>query len=146
MKPPSVWTMTVVSTLALAWACGGNDSGDGVTNGGTAVDETIEVVARDIRFEPDEITVEAGKTVRVVLVNEDVGTAHDLEAEGLEVRRLEGGGHEGGHGDDNVLAVHSEEGEESAIVFVAETPGTYLIYCTVDGHRVAGMVGQIIVV
>jgi plastocyanin len=139
-----VMTMLALGAVVVAIGCGGDSGDDGAA--GEPVDEVIEVAARDIRFVPDEITIPAGKTIRLVLVNEDEGTAHDLEAEGMTVRRLEGGGHPGEHGGGDMLAVHSEEGERSAVVFVAETPGTYEIFCTVLGHRDAGMVGRIIVV
>ena len=137
-------TMLAAAALVVGVGCGGGSGDDEAS--GEPVDEVIEVAARDIRFVPDEITIPAGKTVRLVLVNEDEGTAHDLEAEGLTVRRMEGGGHPGEHGGGDMLAVHSEEGERSSVVFVAETPGTYEIFCTVPGHRDAGMVGRIIVV
>lgn len=137
----------VAAAIALVVsACGGSDSDPADGEGDSDVRE-VEVFARDLRFEPDEIRITAGETVRLVLVNEDQGTDHDLSAEGLVVRRIEGGGHGEGH-DDNAdeLVVHASSEESSEIVFVADAPGTYDIYCTVDGHRDAGMVGRIIVV
>ncbi|MEO6486365.1 MAG: multicopper oxidase domain-containing protein, partial [Thermoanaerobaculia bacterium] len=65
------------------------------------------------------------------------------------VRRIEGGAgaqHGGGNGGDDGLAVHVAEGGTSSLVFVADAPGTYVIFCTVDYHREAGMVGVIKVV
>ena len=47
------------------------------------------------------------------------------------------------------LHVHSEhlrqEGDTSVMVFTAHTPGTYNYYCSIPGHRDAGMEGTIIV-
>ena len=51
-----------------------------------------------------------------------------------------------GNGGDDGLALHVAEGGTSSIIFVADAPGTYVIFCTVDNHREAGMVGVIKVV
>lgn len=141
----AVLGLAMVVVAAAAAACGGG-GGDEARSDGVVIDREIEVTARDVKFVPDEITISAGETVRLVLVNEDDGTEHDLEAEGMMVQRMEGGGHGGGHDAGDMLALHTMEGETSEIVFVAETPGTYAIYCTVSGHRDAGMVGTITVV
>lgn len=139
--------------VAVAAAGCGNSGDEGVTStanpSGDGVDQVIEVEARDTQFFPNEITVQAGQTVKLVLSNKDAGTDHDLEAEGMMVRRIEGGAgaqHGGGHDRSDMLAIHTSEGETSSITFVAETPGTYEIFCTVDNHREAGMVGVIKVV
>jgi|CXWL01.1.fsa_nt_gi plastocyanin len=141
-----------VIMAVVAAGCGGSgdDGATGTANpSGDGVDQVIEVEARDTQFFPNEITVQAGQTVKLVLSNKDAGTDHDLQAEGMMVRRIEGGAgaqQGGGHGGGDMLAIHTAEGGTSSIVFVADTPGTYEIFCTVDRHREAGMVGVIKVV
>ncbi len=136
----------IAATLAAAAvACGGGSSSDDI-----AVDETITIDAQNVKFVPSEFSVPSGKTVKLVLVNKDKGTEHDLASDDMMVRRMSGGGHGGGHdegasGDMMMLAVHSKEGESSAIIFRADKPGTYAIHCTIPGHKDAGMVGTITV-
>ena len=122
-----------------------DDSMDGSMDEVTA-DVTIEVEAKDTRFVPDDIEVPAGKTVRLILKNSDAGTDHDLQAGTLDIRRIEGGAMGDEHGGGGALALHASEGESSEIVFVADLPGTYDIFCTVDDHKDQGMVGRIRVV
>ncbi len=144
----------IVAVAVFASSCGGSGDNDASPTASMherheeGIDQTIEIEARDTKFVPDEITVEAGQTVKLVLKNNDAGTDHDLEAEGLMVRVVSGGAgsEHGEHGGGGTLAVHAAAGEGSSVVFVADTPGTYEIYCTVDGHRDAGMVGTIKVV
>ena len=113
------------------------------------VDETVTIDAKNVKFVPNNVTVTAGKTVRLILVNQDKGTEHDLASDDLMISMMSGGGHGGGHDSGAAsgmkLAVHTKEGETSSVVFIAETPGTYAVYCTVPGHKAAGMVGTITV-
>jgi nitrite reductase (NO-forming) len=75
-----------------------------------------------------ELRVPAGATVAVTVVNGD-GIEHDLTID--------------------VLGLHSDhvvtKGESSTVAFRAETPGRYAYYCTLPGHRQAGMEGVLLV-
>lgn len=44
-----------------------------------------------------------------------------------------------------VLHVHTGSGEQASVTFTPTEPGTYEFYCTVPGHREAGMIGQLTV-
>lgn len=82
----------------------------------------IEVVARDFSFSPTEVTVPAGTTVNVVVVN-DGGLPHDVTIPAF------------GFG---VAAVSGTRASASLTVGGA---GRYELFCSVPGHRDAGMQG-----
>ncbi len=148
MKMRAAGIGSLVALALIAAACGGGDSS---TDEDVAVDQTITIDAKNVKFVPDSITIQAGQTVRLVLTNNDAGTEHDLASDDLRVSMMQGGGHGGGHGSAGdadssmMLAVHTKEGETSSAIFKADTPGTYNIYCTIAGHKDAGMVGMITV-
>lgn len=139
----------LITLVLIAAACGGGDSS---TDEDVAVDQTITIDAKNVKFVPDSITIQAGQTVRLVLTNSDKGTEHDLASDDLPLSMIQGGGNGGGHGSTTgtyapiMLAVHAKDGETSSVIFKADTPGTYNIYCTIAGHKDAGMVGTITVV
>lgn len=85
----------------------------------------IEVTASSFEFEPDEITVTAGEDVAVVLTSTDL--LHDFTVDGLDVH------------------VAADVDETVAGGLRADEPGQYTYYCTVPGHREAGMEGTLIV-
>jgi plastocyanin len=84
--------------LALPLAgCGGDDD-DG---GDSAASEeqrpsgpTTDITARDFRFEPSEVTLEAGREVTIVLTNED-DAEHNITVEDLDVDEDADGGEAG---------------------------------------------------
>ncbi len=49
------------------------------------------------------------------------------------------------HGDDFSLHVSADAGQSNKLVFTPSEAGEYEIYCSVEGHKEAGMVGKIIV-
>jgi plastocyanin len=85
----------------------------------------IEVTATSFEFDPDEIRVAPGEDIAIVLTSEDV--LHDFTIDELDAH------------------VAAERGETSTGGFTASEPGEYVYYCTVSGHRGAGMEGTLIV-
>ncbi len=102
-------------------------------------------------FEPKEIRARVGQTVRVVLDNQGLAL-HDFNVEGMPVRVVmatgaEHGGHETGAEGDNGMTLHvaSDPGQKGELEFVPLKPGTYVFFCSVLGHKEAGMEGRLIV-
>lgn len=95
-------------------------AGDGATGGG------LTFVARDIEYSQAPSTAPAGE-VTVELINEGA-IVHDVAIEEL---------------DDTVVA--TAPGGQTASGQVALEPGTYTYYCTIPGHRAAGMEGTLTV-
>ena len=106
----------------------------GVAGGVMAADRWIErgatqitVVARDARFTPADVRIDAGQTVVLSFTNEDAAF-HDWEVQGLA----------------NVDA-GARPRQTQKIRFRIDEPGSYQIVCTVPGHAEAGMAGTLIV-
>jgi len=74
-----------------------------------------------------DVVVDAGATARITVVNGD-GIPHDLVLPGLGIKS----------------ATLSGKGA-STDVFVTADEGSYVYYCSVSGHRQAGMEGRLIV-
>jgi plastocyanin len=85
----------------------------------------IEVTATSFEFDPDEIRVEAGENVAIVLTSEDI--LHDFTIDEIDAH------------------VAADRGETEEGGFTAGEPGRYTYYCTVAGHRDAGMEGTLVV-
>lgn len=80
---------------------------------------SVEIVAGSLAFRPGALEVAAGENVAVTLRSTDV--AHDLTI------------------DDPGFHVHVDAGETEKVGLRIDTPGTYRAYCSVPGHRAAGM-------
>ncbi len=102
---------------------GGSSSSAPVVVPQDAQRETVRAV--EFAFQPDALAVKAGRPVAITFENE--GTAgHDYtvhDASGAQV--------EGGH-------AYAGPGERATLVVTLE-PGTYEVWCTIAGHRQAGM-------
>jgi len=87
----------------------------------------IDLNATDKSFEPDEIKVHAGQRVELTLVNNNE-LSHDFVIEGTDIKTM-------------LL----DKDEIDTIVFELEERANYSFYCSVPGHREAGMEGLIVV-
>jgi plastocyanin len=85
----------------------------------------IEVSASSFAFDPDEIEVKAGEDVAIVLTSTDI--LHDFTIDELDAH------------------VAVDAGETATGGLRADEPGSYTFYCTVPGHREAGMEGTLLV-
>ena len=101
-----------------------NQASDSMMEEG-AVKEFI-VESKGLNFTPNEIKVKVGDTVRVTYKN-TLGK-HDwtLDEFGAKTQML-------------------DAGQEETVEFVADKAGTFEFYCSVAGHRAAGMKGTLVV-
>lgn len=107
---------------------GHEDKGHGHDETASVVAEgarEIAVTATDFAFDPDEIAAEAGEDLAIVLTSEDM--VHDFVIDELDVH------------------VAADRGETATGGVTADEPGTYTYYCSVPGHRAAGMEGTMTV-
>lgn len=99
----------------------GHDSSSPVAEGARRVD----VEATSFEFDPDEITVTAGEDIAIALTAQNI--LHDFTIDELDAH------------------VSADKGETAEGGLRAEEPGRYTYYCSVAGHREAGMEGTLIV-
>ena len=145
----------------------GHDFDFGQPGKASAATRTVEIVMRDIAFEPETVTVKAGETIRFVLKNEgqllhefNIGTAamhaeHQKEmAEmldhgmitptGMDHKMMamdHGSGHAPmRHDDPNTALV--EPGKTAELVWTFTRDMELEFACNIPGHYEAGMVGK----
>ncbi|HEX6423544.1 MAG TPA: plastocyanin/azurin family copper-binding protein [Acidimicrobiales bacterium] len=107
----------VAGALVLA-ACGGDDGDLPAVEGPTS--PSLDVVATEMAYDPDAVAVAAG-TIEVVLRNEG-RLLHDLRIS------------------DQPFIIEATAGA-TATGQVALEAGSYAFYCSLPGHREAGMEG-----
>ena len=122
--------LVVIAALALGLAgCGGQVSGGGSQTSKNAPVQpgarVILVTASSFSFTPNVITVTAGENVAIRLRSDDAFHTFTIQGQGT------------------VVSVNA--GQIASGGFRLRTPGRYVFYCSVPGHRAAGMVGTIIV-
>ena len=127
----------LVIALTLA-ACGG-------TAATLTAPKTITLNLTEFQFQPTDITANVGQPIKLVLKNN--GTVlHDLVSVEAKVEVIEEHGAEHDMaGMETALHAAVEPGQQSTLEFTATAPGTYAFYCTIAGHREAGMEGKLIV-
>jgi uncharacterized cupredoxin-like copper-binding protein len=157
--------LATLTTIALVLATGG------IASSVAAVEDTApmgtEEAPRDIvitmtdalRFDPEEIGVMAGETVRFVLEN-PTAAAHDFTLGDLESQELHnaqmaaGMTHDEETGEDDAdhdeagegglpAPVTIQPGETVTVLATFDVPGEVLIGCHQPGHWEAGMRGTI---
>jgi uncharacterized cupredoxin-like copper-binding protein len=111
-----------VATAAFAGGCGDDSPGADLPAVEGPVSPRLELTAREMAYEPDAIAVEAGD-VEVVLHN--AGTIlHDLRVA------------------DQPFILEAKAGETTTSKVTLE-PGRYGLFCSLPGHREAGMTGVV---
>ncbi len=127
----------VAASALAACSSGGSSSSSMGSMGGSKEAANASVVkgAREIRlrgtsfaFNQKAINVSANEQVTIVFTATDA--EHDVTVEGVQ-----GVGH----------IVHAQKGETARGGLKIAAPGTYNFYCSVSGHRKAGMTGQLVV-
>ena len=138
--------MRLLASLSLAFvlaACASNQP----TDGGGSVSRTIAVSMSDqLRFEPAQLQVEPGETVRFEVTN-DGDIVHefligDEAAQAAFEEEMAGG--EMDHDSDAGVSVEPGQTESFDYTFASEK-GEILAGCHEPGHYDAGMVARIVI-
>ncbi len=148
MKKVAAPLVLVLAALALA-ACGSSDSGStsapettaestganaggaggGEGSGGSSVVEVEAVDGAGLEYTSDQATAKAGQVS--IDFNNPQGLSHDVAVENAAGETI---------GQTDLVA----DGSTTATIGDLE-PGEYTFYCTVPGHREAGMEGTLTV-
>jgi uncharacterized cupredoxin-like copper-binding protein len=143
--------LLLVLTAVILAACSPTEAAVPVPEPAEPLD--VSLMATDIAFNQNEVEVEAGRPVRLTLQNQGV-LEHDFSIMEIPLNgritmtmtNADVGAHDMGHMSDMPkLHLAAPTNGSNAIEFTPSTPGEYQFYCTVAGHREAGMVGTLIV-
>ncbi|MCH7889495.1 MAG: cupredoxin domain-containing protein [Proteobacteria bacterium] len=108
--------------------------------------ETVTVALSEFRFTPQELEFRKGAPYRLRIENRGK-LSHTFDAEGffaaIAVQKVRSGGSETALPYVKRLVVASEEATD--LYFVAVTPGTYDLECSVPLHDTFGMTGRIVI-
>jgi plastocyanin len=93
-----------------------------------ATNQNVEVKALDtLKFDPATITVKKGTPVNLTLVNNGA-LEHDWVVDNLDGKKVQ---------------VHTTPKSSATADFTPEAAGTQEYYCSIPGHREAGMKGTL---
>ena len=115
-------------TAAVIGACGGgsdnerSEAGEAEAPAGPKID----VVGKEFSYDPDKLTLKAGEGSTIVLRNTG-SIEHDITVDGAKFK----------------LTVPGNNAREK--VLKVDKPGTYEFYCSLPGHKSAGMKGELTV-
>jgi uncharacterized cupredoxin-like copper-binding protein len=112
----------------------------------------ITVEATDFAYTPGTITVPVSEPVELTL-NNTGNVEHDFIVDNINVTDVSASEtgpaahHQGGHEAEADYDLHffARAGETETLQFTALEPGTYRIFCSVEGHEEAGMIGELVV-
>lgn len=157
----------VTPALAAGGHSGGHSMDIGERGDSAKADRTVEITMKDNYFEPEELKVKAGETVRFVVKNQgeflhefNIGTAamhakHQEEMATMmehgmitptkidheKMKMDHGGGHMMDHDDANSVLV--EPGKIAELVWKFSETANLEFACNVPGHYDSGMMGEI---
>lgn len=118
----------------------------------TPAEATTEVTveASDFAYKPASITVPADEPVTITLNN--IGKVeHDFVVEKIELTDVHASDtgpaahHAGEHETDYDLHFFARAGDSATLQFTALEPGNYEVFCSIEGHKEAGMIGKLTV-
>jgi uncharacterized cupredoxin-like copper-binding protein len=113
---------------AVSGGCGGGSDHETRTAGSTEAPagEKIAVEGKEFSYDPANLTLEAGQPFTIVLKNTG-SIEHDLTVDDAKFK----------------LTVPGNNTREKGLE--VEKPGTYQFYCSLPGHKSAGMKGELTV-
>jgi len=112
------------------------------------VDRVVKVDMKNMRFNPTQINVKAGETIRFVVTNSDaidhefvIGDAAFQTEHRKEMAEMTQLGHVMSHIDRNAISIGP--GQTKNLIWKFSHPGKFEIDCNVAGHFEAGMSGVV---
>jgi plastocyanin len=130
MRTTSLTAAILASSLVVLTACGGGDDGgatDTSAEGAAASSGGVTIEATEFAYSPEDFSLPADVATELTLENKGV-VEHDIVVEEL----------------DDLELVFANAGE-TVTETVTIAAGTYTFYCSIPGHRSAGMEGTLTV-
>jgi plastocyanin len=90
--------------------------------------KTFDIREGDFYFNPNTVTVNQGDQVQLNFTNTATDYPHDFVLDGY-----------------NLKTNSIPPGGTATLAFTANTTGTFIFYCNIDGHRKQGMEGTLMV-
>jgi uncharacterized cupredoxin-like copper-binding protein len=106
------------------------------TSGGSI--KTVVIKETEFKLSPSTVTLSKPGTYAFKAENKG-STQHSLEIEGKGVKS------EGSEGGEAKLKQVLNPGQSGVLTVTFQRPGTYEMYCPVDGHEQEGMKGEVVV-
>lgn len=109
--------------------------------------EGIVVEANEFGFKPSTLKVSVGQPVKVIFRNAG-SVEHDWSIFKLPIsgKKESSGGHDMPNmTEEPAVHVAAKHGQSNQLEFTPTTAGTYEFWCTVPGHKEAGMIGKLVV-
>ena len=110
--------------------------------------KTVAIKETDFKLSPSTVTLSKPGTY-TFKVEDDGSTQHSLEIEGEGVKSEGGEGEESEGGEEEGGEAQLEQtldpGQSGVLMVSFQKPGTYEMYCPVDGHEQMGMKGKVVV-
>lgn len=110
----------------------------------------ITVEMTDFAYSPSSMSIPADEPVTLTLKN--IGNIeHDFVVEKIDatakVVQDSGSDAHHAHGEQQNYDLHvsANAGDTSVIELTVAEPGTYKVFCSVEGHEEAGMIGELVV-
>ena len=110
----------------------------------------ITVESMDYAYNPASVTVPASQPVTLTL-NNTGAVEHDFVVDKINVTDVEASDtgpaahHQMGDAPEYDLHFFARAGDTAVLNFTALEPGTYEVFCSIEGHKEAGMIGKLIV-
>jgi plastocyanin len=92
----------------------------------------VEIVATEMRFNPNRIDARVGQPVRITIVNKG-NERHDLAFSAIGMPDLRG------------VETLTMPGQTTRLTMTFDRPGTHPFLCTIPGHAASGMTGAVFV-
>ncbi|USK67023.1 cupredoxin domain-containing protein [Peribacillus frigoritolerans] len=102
----------------------------------------LEIKAIDFRYEPRNLSINRGEEYEITLKN-DGKDEHDINIVSRD--EFYKNNAENFQGEGNFL-LHAKAGESASAKISSLPAGNYIFYCTIPGHKEAGMIGEIKVI
>ncbi|MGE0229735.1 MAG: cupredoxin domain-containing protein [Dehalococcoidia bacterium] len=139
---PFLLAALMAATAFVAVACADNESEE-------APARAMQVSMQDIAYSTTTLTAAKGDQIRIELDNKGQVT-HDFTIDRIPVDGLHSEGGATGEEHDHAAAANAlhlalDKGKAGWLEFEPTEAGTYEFYCTVPGHKDAGMRGALTV-